>query len=172
MATQGIRGPFQINRIPQNDGCRHQVKAAGPVALLLKAAVADFAQAVEEHGAGQRVARLTLVQSGMHAAAQFDALQPVQDEQRALDAAQLAQGDGQAVLARVAAEFPEHQRGRHRALLDRRGQPEDFIPMGADVLDIERAADHRLERVIGGFTLGNIELGVAQVADARREAEA
>jgi hypothetical protein len=41
----------------------------------------------------------------MHAAAQLDALQPVQDEQRALDAPQLAQGHGQAVLAWVAAEF-------------------------------------------------------------------
>ena len=45
-----------------------------------------FPQAVEEHGAGQRVARFAFVQPGMHAAAQFYALQPVQDEQRALDA--------------------------------------------------------------------------------------
>jgi hypothetical protein len=108
----------------------------------------------------------------MHAAAQFHALQPVQDEQRALDAPQLAQGHSQTVLARITAEFAQHQRGRHRALLDRRGQPQDFIPMGADMLDVERAADHRLERVIGGFALGDVELGVAQVADARREAEA
>jgi hypothetical protein len=93
-------------------------------------------------------------------------------KQRALDAAQLAQGDGQAVLARVTAELPEHQRGRHRALLDRGGQPQNFVPMGADMLDVERAADHRLERVIGGFALGNVELGVSQIADARREAEA
>ena len=108
----------------------------------------------------------------MHAAAQFDALQPVEDEQRALNTAQLAQRDGQAVLARVAAELPEHQRGRHRALLDRGGQPQDFVPMGADVLDVERATDHRLERVIGGVALRNVELGVAQVAYTRREAEA
>jgi hypothetical protein len=43
--------------------------------------------------------------------------------------------------------------------------------MGADVLDVERATDHRLERVIGGIALGDVELGVAQVVDARREAE-
>ena len=53
------------------------VEAAGPVALLLEAAVTDFAQAVEEHGASQRVARLAFVQPGMHAATQLDALQPV-----------------------------------------------------------------------------------------------
>ena len=42
--------------------------------------------------------------------------------------------------------------------------------MGADVLDVERAADHGFQRVIGGIALRDIELGVAQVADARREA--
>ncbi len=123
VATQRVRRSLQIDRVPQHDGRCHQVEAAGPVALLLETAVADFTQAVEEHGAGQRVAGFALVQPGMHAAAQLDALQPVQDEQRALDAPQLAQGHGQAVLAWVAAEFPEHQRSRHRALLDRGGQP-------------------------------------------------
>ena len=104
IAAQPVCRSLQVNRIPQHDGGCHQVEAAGPVALLLEAAVADFTQAVEEHGAGQRVARLAFVQPGMHAAAQLDALQPVQDEQCALDASQLTQGDGQAVLARVAAK--------------------------------------------------------------------
>ena len=44
--------------------------------------------------------------------------------------------------------------------------------MGADVLDVERAADHRFQRLVGGIALRDVELGVAQVADARREAEA
>ncbi len=172
VATQRVRSPFQIDRVPQHDGSRYQIEAASPVALLLETAVADFTQAVEKHCPGQRIARLALVQAGMHAAAQFHALQPVQDEQRALDAAQLAERHGQAVLAWVAAELSEHQGGRHRALLDRGGQPQDFVPMGADVLDVERAADHGFQRVIGGVALRDVELGVAQVADARREAEA
>ena len=109
IAAQRMRRTLQVDRVPQHDGRRHQVEAAGPVALLLEAAVADFPQAVEEHGAGQRVARLAFVQPGMHAAAQLDALQPVQNEQRALDTAQLAQCHGKAVLAWVAAELPEHQ---------------------------------------------------------------
>ena len=54
VAAQGIRGSLQIDRVPQHDSRRHQVEAAGPVALLLKAAVADFPRPVEEHGAGQR----------------------------------------------------------------------------------------------------------------------
>lgn len=94
VATQRMCCALQIDRVPQHDGRRHQVEAAGPVALLLEAAVADFAQTVEEYGAGQRVARFALVQSSVDAAAQLHALQPVQDEQRAFDAPQLAQGDG------------------------------------------------------------------------------
>ena len=86
VAAQRVRRPLQVDRVPQHDGRRHQVEAAGLVALLLETVVADFAQAVEEHGTGQRVAGFALVQPGMHAAAQFHALQPVQDEQRALDA--------------------------------------------------------------------------------------
>ena len=108
VATQPMCGPLQVDRVPQHDGGCHQIEAAGSVALLLETAVADFAQTVEEHGAGKCVARLTFVQSGMHAAAQLNALQPVQNEQSALDAAQLAQGDCQTVLTWVAAEFSQH----------------------------------------------------------------
>lgn len=123
VGTQSTGGTLQIDRVQQHDGRRHQIEAAGPVALLLKTAVADFTQSVEEDRPGQRVARLALIQPRMDAAAQLHALQPIQNEQRALDAPQLAQGDGQAVLARIAAELAQHQRGRHRALLDRSGQP-------------------------------------------------
>ncbi len=92
VATQRVRSPFQIDRVPQHDGSRYQIEAASPVALLLETAVADFTQAVEKHCPA--IARLALVQAGMHAAAQFHALQPVRDEQRALDAAQLAERHG------------------------------------------------------------------------------
>ena len=44
--------------------------------------------------------------------------------------------------------------------------------MGTDMLDVERAADHGLQRVIGSLALRDVELGVAQIADARREAKA
>ena len=45
--------------------------------------------------------------------------------------------------------------------------------MGADSLDVQPVvADHRFERVVGGFALRDVEFGVAQVTDARREAEA
>ncbi len=161
VATQRVRSPFQIDRVPQHDGSRYQIEAASPVALLLETAVADFTQAVEKHCPGQRIARLALVQAGMHAAAQFHALQPVQmNSVRSMRPS--SRSATAAVLAWVAAELSEHQGGRHRALLDRGGQPQDFVPMGADVLDVERAADHGFQRVIGGVALRDVELGVAR----------
>jgi hypothetical protein len=33
--------------------------------------------------------------------------------------------------------------------INRGGQLQDFIPIGANVLDVQHAADHRFERVIG-----------------------
>ena len=45
--------------------------------------------------------------------------------------------------------------------------------MSANSLDVQPvAANHRLECIVGSIALGNEQLGVAQVADARREAEA
>lgn len=53
IGAQRMRCPFQIDRIPQHDGHRHQVEATGPVALLLETAATDFVQAVEEHGTSE-----------------------------------------------------------------------------------------------------------------------
>jgi len=61
VTVNGFGGSLQVNRVPQHDDRHNQVEATGPVALLLETAVADFAQPVEEHGAGQSVARLSLV---------------------------------------------------------------------------------------------------------------
>jgi len=44
MTLQGGCGPLQVDRVPQHDGRRDQVQAAGSVTLLLKTAVADLAQ--------------------------------------------------------------------------------------------------------------------------------
>ena len=48
--------------------------------LLLEAPVPNFAQPVEEDGPGERVAGFAFVEPDLYAAAQVDALQPVQDK--------------------------------------------------------------------------------------------
>ncbi len=44
--------------------------------------------------------------------------------------------------------------------------------MGTDVFDVERAADHGFQPIVVGVAFRDVELDVAQIADARREAEA
>ena len=77
--TKGTDHPLPIDDVPQHNGRRHRVEVAGPVALLLKTAIADFAKPVEEHRPGMRIEHLDLVQPGMHTATQFHTLQSVQD---------------------------------------------------------------------------------------------
>ena len=116
--------------------------------MLLEAAVPDLSEAAEEDGSGEGVARFAFVEAGVNAAAQFDALQPGEDEQGSFDPAQFAQGDREAVLARVAAELAKHERSRHGALLDRSGEAEDLVPVGADGFEVDRAADHGCKRLV------------------------
>ena len=118
--AQRLNRSFQVDRVPQDDGGHHQVEAARAVALVLEAAVAEFPEPVQKHGAGQRVPGLALVQTDLHAAAQFDVLHPVQREPRALDAAEFAERGRQTVLAGIAAKLAQHQRGGDGTLLDRR----------------------------------------------------
>ena len=56
-----------------------------------------------------------------------------------------ASGCGEASLA---SEHPQHERSCHRALLDRSGVAEDFVPVCANRLEIERASDHGFERLV------------------------
>lgn len=128
---------------------------------------------VEEHGSGQRLAGLALVQPGVHAPTQLHALQPVQDEEGALDAAKLAQRNGQAVLAGVAAELAQHQRCRDGALLDGGGQAQDVVPVGADGAQVQPlGADRGFQGGVARLALRDEQFRVGEVADARREAQA
>lgn len=66
--------------VPEHDRCGDEIEPAGTVALVLKAAIPDFAQPVKEHRSGQRIACFTLIESSMNTPTQFDVLEPVEDE--------------------------------------------------------------------------------------------
>lgn len=44
-----LYGPFQIYGVPEDDSGGHQIKSGGAIALVLKAAVAQLAEPVEEY---------------------------------------------------------------------------------------------------------------------------
>ena len=97
----GVDCSFYIDSVPEGDCGRDEGEAACPVALLLEAAVPYLSEAAEEDGPSEGVASFTFVEAGVNSAAKVDALQPGEDEERSLDAAQLAESEREAVLSRV-----------------------------------------------------------------------
>src|ERR1700730_14865624 len=102
MFFQTSNRAFQVNCVPKNDGSHHQVEAAGPLTLFLEAAIAHFAQTVEEHSLGQRVLCLAFIQTNVHASSQLGILQPVECKYGALNSPKFTERNGKAVLAWVA----------------------------------------------------------------------
>ena len=99
--AQRLDGAFQIDRVPEHDRRDDEVQPAGTIALVLIRPVAEFAQAVEEHGSRQGVSGLALVQTGVDPPTELDVLQVLQGEERAFESAQFPQRQRQAVLAGI-----------------------------------------------------------------------
>ena len=172
LATQRFNGAPEIDSVPQDDRRHDQVKPAGPVLLSFTGPVADPAEAMEANGAGERVARLALVQFRRGLAAQRWILQPVEREQGPLDPSDLAKRQGEAVLAWIGTQPPQHQRRRHGPSSDRCRQPEDVIPMSPDQHLVDSARDERLQRWPSGGGAKRIKPTVMEIGNARREAKA
>lgn len=108
--AQVAGGAVEINGVPQDDGRDDEVKTGCPVPLVLKDAVAQFAEPIEEDGAGECVAGLAFVEVGIGAAMQICVIEPVEHEQGAFDPPDLAQGAGDRILAWIASELAQHHR--------------------------------------------------------------
>jgi hypothetical protein len=72
----------------------------------------------------------------MNAPPQFGAADVLEQEQRPFNLAEFSQRHGQPILAGIGTELAEHQRRRNRAMLGRRGETEDFIPLADDLFPI------------------------------------
>ena len=101
----------------------------------------------------------------MNAPPQFGAADVLKQEQCPFDLSEFSQRHGQPILTGIGAELAEHQRRRHRAMLDRRSETEDFIPVADDLFPIYNPTDERRERPISGWLLHGIEACVGKVAN-------
>lgn len=81
---------LQVGRVPQDDGANHGVERARAMALRLQRVIANTADTMEENGAFYRIFRLALIEFAGSAATLFGLLDPIEREQGALDAADLA----------------------------------------------------------------------------------
>jgi len=107
--SQGRHGMFEVNGIPEYDGGDYEVQAAGPVPLVLVRPVAQLPQPMEKHGLRQGIAGLPLVEPDMDPPSQLDPAHVLEQEQRRFQPTELTQRNGQAILPRISAEFPEYQ---------------------------------------------------------------
>ena len=85
-----VGGAFEVDGVPEDDGGGEEVESGCSVALVVEGSVADFAEAVEEHGSGERVAGFAFVESVVDASSKVNVLEPVEDEQGSFDAADFA----------------------------------------------------------------------------------
>ena len=106
-AAPGLDGMAEVQGVSVDDDGGEQVEAGDPVVLALGGAVTDIALSADVQGVLQHVVRLALVEADLGAPLHAGVEDPFDDEQRALDPADLAQGCGQVVLARIGGEFAQ-----------------------------------------------------------------
>ena len=80
----------EVKRVPANNDGGKEVQAGYAEVLAFGGAVADFALTADAQGVFERVVRFALVEPDLGPALQFGVEQPVDDEERPLDAPDLA----------------------------------------------------------------------------------
>ena len=135
----------QLHGVPEDDNCREQVHASDSVVLAFGGTIADFAPAMEADGPLQRVMCLALVEPYLGAALQIGIQNPVDHEQGAFDAADLAQGRGQFVLPRIGSELTQDLAGRDASSGNRSGDAQDIRPIPLDYGLIDLSANQGLQ---------------------------
>ena len=101
--------------VPVDDYGRQQVQPCHTVVLTFDGPITDFALPPDAQGVFQGVMGLALVETNLGTALHVGIKQPVDDEERALDAADFTQGKCQLVLAWIGCELFEQLTGRHDA---------------------------------------------------------
>ena len=80
--AKGDHGALEVSGVPKDDRGDEQVEAGCAMLLVLVGAVADFAEAMDEHRAGQAIAGFAFVEFLSGCAAQLGVVDPVEREQR------------------------------------------------------------------------------------------
>lgn len=138
-------GNAEMERVPVGDCRGKEVGARGAVGLILTGPVAQFAPAVEEQRPLEGMMGFAFVQSDLGSALEFLIGQPIEDEEGALDAADFAERQGEAVLAGIGRELSQDLRWDDGAGGHGGGQSKDIRPMGPDEHGVNAARDQRRE---------------------------
>ena len=97
---QLVDGSPEIAAVEQNDGRGDEIERGGTRLLVFLATITEATETVESDSSRQAVAGFTFVEFGGDEPAKRRISVPAEGEQRALDAADLAQRGGKGVLCR------------------------------------------------------------------------
>ena len=154
--------------VPIDDDGGEEVETGKSVLLSLGRPVSDFAAPVEVDRALEGMVGLALVQPDLRSTLQINVAQPVEHEDRTLQAADFPERQRQAVLTRIGGEFPKNLTWHDGPGGHAGGEPQDIGPIFADQPNVDAAADQRLRRVRHLIKSGNVR----QIAGSRRKPEA
>src|SRR3954451_11411879 len=143
-----------------------------PVVLCLGRPIADLTAAVEADGTLERMMGLTFVEPHLCPSPEVEVAQPVEDEDRSLDAADFAQGKCKAVLAGIGRQFSQDLTGDEVAGRHAGREAQDVRPVLADEADFDPSGDQGLEDGRCCAWVEGVEALVRGVADPRRELKA
>ena len=101
--SESLDRTFEVDGIPEHNGCCDQVKSAGPMTLVFEGAVPYLAQAVEEDGVGEGIAGFSFIEVGDNATAQGGIFHPGECRECSFHAAEFAERRSQAVLMPIRA---------------------------------------------------------------------
>ena len=127
--SQVICGFVHVQGVPVRDRGDDQVQGHDAFLLSVVRPVSDAALGMGEHRARQCVACLALVETRLAFHAQLPIFDPVQHEQRSLDAPDFAEREVEPVLLAIDAELAQHRRWFQRQGFDTRRAPQEIAPV-------------------------------------------
>lgn len=149
-----------------------QVKACNPVFLTFGRTVSDFTAPFEADCAFQRVMCFAFVETDLDATLQINIAQPVEHEDRALQAEDFPQCQRQAVLAWIGCQFAQYLAWNHGSGNHACGKPENVGPIFPDRPNVYPSANKRLKRRRHSIRSGRINPLIREITDSRCKPEA
>jgi len=90
LSLQRLNSLRNVNRVPENNCCNHQIQRTSAVALIFVGAVSYLPKPVETDSTGERIASFALVESHQDPSPQFWALEPLQGKEAFFDTTNLS----------------------------------------------------------------------------------
>ena len=172
LPPQVIDGLVHVAGVPVDDGGDDEIQGHDASLLSGVGAVMDSSLRMREDSLGQGMARLALAEARLARHTQLEAFDPLQHEQCAFDASDLAEGEVQAVLLPVGAQLPEHGRGLDGLGLDTGCQSHHVAPVIEDDRLMDRSShDGSKALELAGFAEAG-QTTIREVPQPGREHEA